>query len=412
MSDSEQMGRCRQQLEAWYANNSSSVPRYSWMVADAIDRLAEDVAAIKAKADAISPEDVAHFVESEKAWVALVTEQRDAVISGCKEARALLELAQVQRAEAYADRDEARAEVYRLKCGRTETSKERDEAIRQRDEARAEVERMKNELHDREQEILSLRADTVERYQPPAAPQPAAVSDAHEANAPATAPHSSRRSTTAEETSLEELQVLVHAWADERKILSGSSPQAQLVKLTEEVGELAAGVCRNDQQKIIDSIGDTAVVLIVMCGILRVSFRRCLQAAYDEIKGRIGTIEGGVFVKTRQTGGNCPETLDSSPASPQPAAPPPGWLTEEERETIDAMAAVANCEVHKSDEPQWWRRHHGRLEAILARSVSPPVVEVPAMGLAEMSLMEARIARAHRDAMDKAGVPWKEVGRE
>ena len=125
MSDSEQMGRCRQQLEAWYANNSSSVPRYSWMVADAIDRLAEDVAAIKAKADAISPEDVAHFVESEKAWVRLVEEKETA-------------------------------------------------AIRERDEARAEVERLKNELYDREQEILSLRADTVERYEPHAAPQPAA----------------------------------------------------------------------------------------------------------------------------------------------------------------------------------------------------------------------------------------------
>lgn len=98
-------------------------------------------------------------------------------------------------------------------------------------------------------------------------------------------------------SSLDELQMLVHAWADERKLLSDSSPQAQMVKLAEEVGELAAGVCRDDRQRIIDSIGDTTVVLIVMCGVLGVSFRDCLQAAYDEIKGRSGTTEGGVFRK-------------------------------------------------------------------------------------------------------------------
>ncbi len=44
------------------------------------------------------------------------------------------------------------------------------------------------------------------------------------------------------------------------------------------------------------------------------------------------------------------------PAAPQPAASPAGWWTAEERETIDAMAA---------------------LELFLSRASSPPVVEVP-----------------------------------
>jgi len=47
MSDSETIGRCRQQLEAWYANNPSSVPRYSRMIADAIDGIAAELGDVK-----------------------------------------------------------------------------------------------------------------------------------------------------------------------------------------------------------------------------------------------------------------------------------------------------------------------------------------------------------------------------
>ena len=100
-----------------------------------------------------------------------------------------------------------------------------------------------------------------------------------------------------EKRSLDELRLLVHEWAAARKLLTESSLQAQMVKLTEEVGELAAGVCRDDHQKIVDSIGDTTVVLIVMCGVLGVEFRNCLQSAYDEIKNRSGEMRDGMFVK-------------------------------------------------------------------------------------------------------------------
>lgn len=125
-----------------------------------------------------------------------------------------------------------------------------------------------------------------------------------------------------EKRSLDELRLLVHEWAAARKLLTESSLQAQMVKLTEEVGELAAGVCRDDRQRIIDSIGDTTVVLIVMCGVLGVSFRDCLQAAYDEIKGRSGTTEGGVFRKAADTKGDAVARAVALMTTPMSQVPP------------------------------------------------------------------------------------------
>jgi len=133
---SETKGRCRQRLEEAYSGNKNFVPPYAWITADAIDRLAADVAAVKDMA-----QEIALRVPSElgrdacDAAVRVLEKERDAAVRERDEPRALLELAQVQRTAAYADRDEARAEVYRLKCSMTETSKERDAAIRERDEA-------------------------------------------------------------------------------------------------------------------------------------------------------------------------------------------------------------------------------------------------------------------------------------
>ena len=46
-----------------------------------------------------------------------------------------------------------------------------------------------------------------------------------------------------------------------------------------------------------DGIGDTTVTLILAAELAGLDFQDCLQAAYDEIKGRTGTMIGGTFVK-------------------------------------------------------------------------------------------------------------------
>jgi len=46
-----------------------------------------------------------------------------------------------------------------------------------------------------------------------------------------------------------------------------------------------------------DGIGDTVVTLILAAEMAGLRFEDCLAAAYDEIKGRTGRMEDGVFIK-------------------------------------------------------------------------------------------------------------------
>jgi NTP pyrophosphatase (non-canonical NTP hydrolase) len=48
-----------------------------------------------------------------------------------------------------------------------------------------------------------------------------------------------------------------------------------------------------------DGIGDCAVTLVLAAEMAGLRFEDCLQAAYDEIKGRTGSMQGGVFVKDK-----------------------------------------------------------------------------------------------------------------
>lgn len=88
----------------------------------------------------------------------------------------------------------------------------------------------------------------------------------------------------------------IRFWAEERN-LHTADPKAQLCKLLEEVGELASGLNRNNLDLIKDSIGDTIVVLQILCLQLSLDFNECLQLAYNEIKDRKGKMIDGVFVK-------------------------------------------------------------------------------------------------------------------
>lgn len=58
-----------------------------------------------------------------------------------------------------------------------------------------------------------------------------------------------------------ELTKKITEWAEARNIIKGSTPEAQLIKLYEEMGELAAGIAKNKRDLVLDSIGDMFVVL-------------------------------------------------------------------------------------------------------------------------------------------------------
>lgn len=91
----------------------------------------------------------------------------------------------------------------------------------------------------------------------------------------------------------------IRRWADDRSLIEGSTPQAQLAKLLEEAGELASGIAKRDTALVKDSIGDLAVVLTILAAQHGWDIQDCIQEAYDEIKDRRGVLLDGIFVKER-----------------------------------------------------------------------------------------------------------------
>lgn len=86
-------------------------------------------------------------------------------------------------------------------------------------------------------------------------------------------------------------------WAHERNLVQGSNPQAQMLKLLEEAGELASGIAKGNQPLIKDSIGDLVVVLTILAAQHDLGLVKCVETAYDEIKDRKGMMIDGIFVK-------------------------------------------------------------------------------------------------------------------
>ena len=98
------------------------------------------------------------------------------------------------------------------------------------------------------------------------------------------------------EADTEDITEPIKKWAIDRGIQSGN-PEAQMVKLLEEAGELASGINKNKLDLIIDSIGDVYVVLVILCMQLGLDINDCIKAAYEEIKDRRGELVNGLFVK-------------------------------------------------------------------------------------------------------------------
>jgi NTP pyrophosphatase (non-canonical NTP hydrolase) len=94
----------------------------------------------------------------------------------------------------------------------------------------------------------------------------------------------------------------VAQWAEARNLIDGSTPQAQMAKLVEEVQELELALERDDTAEIIDAIGDIQVVLAVMCAQLGLSIDLCRESAWMEIRDRKGKMVDGVFVKEAKGG--------------------------------------------------------------------------------------------------------------
>ena len=84
-------------------------------------------------------------------------------------------------------------------------------------------------------------------------------------------------------------------WHYERNLIEGSTDKDQVLKLSQELGELSDSVCKGKDIK--DDIGDMLVVMINIAERNGVILSECLNKAWEDIKDRKGKMIDGVFVK-------------------------------------------------------------------------------------------------------------------
>ena len=97
---------------------------------------------------------------------------------------------------------------------------------------------------------------------------------------------------------MHDLIEMVEQWAEDRNLIKGSNPTAQLFKLKEEVAELEEVVIGEwGEREIMLEMGDVLVVMIIMCAQLNISLTECLELTYNKIKHRKGIMHNGIFYK-------------------------------------------------------------------------------------------------------------------
>jgi uncharacterized protein YabN with tetrapyrrole methylase and pyrophosphatase domain len=87
-------------------------------------------------------------------------------------------------------------------------------------------------------------------------------------------------------------------WSEARRIIPNSTSLAQWEKAQEEMGELRDALMAQNQEQIIDGLGDVLVCLINVAALEDLDLTQCLRAAYEQIKDRRGHMdERGIFIK-------------------------------------------------------------------------------------------------------------------
>lgn len=89
----------------------------------------------------------------------------------------------------------------------------------------------------------------------------------------------------------------IRAWARARGIYDQGDPKTQLIKLQEEVGELARSILKQDEIAQVDAIGDCIIVLTNLAHLCGHEVEDCIVEAFEAIKNRQGRMQNGTFVK-------------------------------------------------------------------------------------------------------------------
>ena len=86
-------------------------------------------------------------------------------------------------------------------------------------------------------------------------------------------------------------------WADDKGLVKEENSDKQLIKIIEEVGELASAILKKKRKEEIDAVGDIMVTLIIFADIRGYDVMSALGYAYQEIKDRTGKMVDGSFIK-------------------------------------------------------------------------------------------------------------------
>lgn len=99
-------------------------------------------------------------------------------------------------------------------------------------------------------------------------------------------------------TTFADIENKIEMWGYARGIIQHGKPLGQAIKTAEECVELLDAINRNDDEAITDALGDVGVTLLMICAQRGITFTECLNAAFEQIKHRKGTLlPSGVFVK-------------------------------------------------------------------------------------------------------------------
>ena len=100
---------------------------------------------------------------------------------------------------------------------------------------------------------------------------------------------------SAEYVKLSTLIMQVENWGISKNITNPENTKSQLLKVVEELGELAGDV--NKRRDPTDSLGDVLVTVILTAKCLGITLTDALEHSWNIIKDRTGETVDGAFVK-------------------------------------------------------------------------------------------------------------------
>ena len=89
----------------------------------------------------------------------------------------------------------------------------------------------------------------------------------------------------------------IREWAKDKGIYEKGDPLTQFAKLSEEMGELAMSLLKNNDEEFQDAIGDCVVVLTNLAKLKGYNIEDCINGSYEVIAKRKGQMVNGTFVK-------------------------------------------------------------------------------------------------------------------